>query len=151
MINLLSLLRGIRGWVELLSRKSRVTVFLTAILHLGIWTLCVWVDEATHEGWPFWFRGLNPTLQPRLHMWWVTLIRFWVWEGREVYCQFLEYFTQITLLLKLVRTYFSVGTVRLFAYMKSKWTDCRCTVANPQRGLVWNVNFHLYPTNIFLI
>ncbi len=25
------------------------------------------------------------------------------------------------------------------------------TVANPQRGLVWNVNFHLYPTNIFLI
>ncbi len=25
------------------------------------------------------------------------------------------------------------------------------TLANPQRDLVWNVNFHLYPTNIFLL
>jgi hypothetical protein len=32
-----------------------------------------------------------------------------------------------------------------------RYTLTPYTVANPQRGLVWNVNFHLYPTNLFLI
>jgi hypothetical protein len=42
---------------------------------------------------------------------WVrALIRFWVWQGRQLYCQSLEYFTQITLLMKLLCTYF-LGTV----------------------------------------